>query len=131
MKNLDKSDFQLIEKAKQVIKNNYDGKSFLHTVGAALKCKNGNIYVGVNVYSIHGGCAEQVALGSAITAGERNFETIVAINGENGEVMSPCGNCRQIFFDYMPKCYVIIKTNDNTLVKIKAKELLPYPYRVS
>lgn len=131
MKNLDKSDFQLIEKAKQAIKNNYDEKSFLHTVGAALKCKNGNIYVGVNVYSIHGACAEQVALGSAITAGERNFEAIVAINGENGEVMSPCGNCRQILSDYMPECYVIIKTNDNILIKIKAKELLPYPYRVS
>lgn len=79
MKNLDKSDFQLIEKAKQAIKNNYDEKSFLHTVGAALKCKNGNIYVGVNVYSIHGACAEQVALGSAITAGERNFEAIVLL----------------------------------------------------
>lgn len=35
--------------------------------------KVGNIYVGVNVYVLHGACAEQVALGSAITAGESDY----------------------------------------------------------
>ena len=60
-----------------------------------------------------------MALGNAITNGKREFDTIVAINGENGEIMSPCGNCRQIFSDYMPNCLVIIK-DGNDLKKNKS-----------
>lgn len=127
MEELNMLDFELIKKAKEVIKKNYDGLKFNHTVGSALRCKDGSVYVGVNVYSIHGACAEQVALGNAITNGKREFDTIVAINGENGEIMSPCGNCRQIFSDYMPHCSVIIK-DGNGLKKIKASELIPYSY---
>lgn len=127
MLELNDLDFELIEKAKSAIKTNYDDVNYNHTVGAALRCKNKKIYVGVNVYSLHGACAEQIALGSAITAGEREFTTIVAINGENMEAISPCGNCRQILADYMPSCYVIIKV-ENKLVKIKAEELIPYTY---
>lgn len=127
MENLNKNDFELIEKAKEVIRKNYDGIEFNHTVGSALRCKDGNIYLGINVYSVHGACAEQVALGKAITDGKREFDTIVAINGENDEVMSPCGNCRQIFLDYMPDHFVIVKTNEG-LKKVKASELIPYSY---
>lgn len=130
MEQLNDLDYELINKAKEVILKNYDGIKFNHTVGAALRCKNGKVYVGVNVYSIHGTCAEIIALGTAIANGEREFECIVAINGENLDVISPCGNCRQILSDYMPNCNVIIKDNDN-LFKIKAKELIPYEYKVS
>lgn len=130
MGQLNDLDYELINKAKEVILKNYDGIKFNHTVGAALRCKNGKVYVGVNVYSIHGTCAEIIALGSAITNGEREFECIVAINGENLNVISPCGNCRQILSDYMPNCNVIIKDNDN-LFKVKAKELIPYEYKVN
>lgn len=124
---LNKLDYELIELAKEAIKKNYDGIKFNHTVGSALRCKDGTIYVGVNVYSVHGACAEQVALGQAITDGKREFDTIVAVNGENDEVMSPCGNCRQFFSDYMPECLVIIK-DGSTLKKVKAKELIPFSY---
>lgn len=124
---MNKQDFELIEKAKEAIRKNYDGIKFNHTVGCALKCSDGRIYLGVNVYSVHGACAEQVALGTAITDGERGFDTIVAINGENEEVMSPYGNCRQVFSDYLPECLVIIKAGDD-LKKVKAKELIPYSY---
>ncbi len=124
---LDQLDYELIELAKNIIKDNYDGKTFNHTVGSALRCKSGKIYLGVNVYSVHGICAEQVALGAAITNGEREFETIVAINGENNKVISPCGNCRQMLVDYMPMCNVIIEDN-NQLIKVRAKDLIPYAY---
>ena len=83
MQELNKEDLELIEKAREVIKKNYDGKRYNHTVGSALRCKSGRIYLGVNVYSVHGTCAEQVALGSAITDGERDFDTIVAVDGED------------------------------------------------
>ena len=38
----------LIEKAQKTIHSNYDEKDQNHTVGAAILCESGNIYVGVN-----------------------------------------------------------------------------------
>jgi cytidine deaminase len=29
---------------------NYDNVNYNHTVGVAIRCKNGNIYIGVNLY---------------------------------------------------------------------------------
>ncbi len=71
MKSLEERDRALIEAAGAAIRRNYDGENFHHTVGAAVRCGSGAVYTGVNVYSIHGACAEQVAIGSAITNGER------------------------------------------------------------
>lgn len=93
-------DYELIAEAQKAIRLNYDELNYCHTVGSAVRCKNGKIYIGVNVYSLHGACAEQVAIGTAITNGERDFETIVAVRGKRGEEMiPPCGNCRQIDLD--------------------------------
>lgn len=95
-----------------------------------MRCKSGKVYVGVNLYSLHGACAEQVAIGAAITNGEREFDAIVAVRGkEGGEVIPPCGNCRQILHDYMPDCGVIVPAGGG-LAKIRAKELLPFSYSV-
>lgn len=121
-------DHVLIAHARDAIRRNYDSVHENHTVGAAVRCADGSIFSGVNVYAIHGACAEQVALGTAITAGQRDFTTIVAVRGENGEeIIPPCGNCRQILSDYAPECAVIIDA-DGTLVKILAHELLPFAY---
>lgn len=123
-------DYELIAEAKKAIRLNYDQEKENHTVGAAIRCKNGKVYVGVNVYSLHGVCAEQVAIGTAITNGERDFDTVVAVRGKEGEeIIPPCGNCRQILHDYMPNCDVIISV-DGEPKKIKAKELLPFSYSV-
>lgn len=123
-------DYELIAEAKKAIRLNYDQKKENHTVGTAIRCKNGKVYVGVNVYSLHGACAEQVAIGTAITNGERDFDTVVAVRGKEGEeIIPPCGNCRQILHDYMPNCDVIISV-DGEPKKIKAKELLPFSYSV-
>lgn len=130
MENLSEKDLDLIKKASETIKKNYDKIKYRHTVGVAVRCKDGNIYTGVNVYSVHGACAEMIAIGSAITDGERDFECIVAVRGENGEeILPPCGNCRQFISDYMPECKVIISVK-NELKKIAAKELLPFAYSV-
>ena len=121
-----KNDLELIEAAKNVINKNYDEVNYNHTVGAAIRCKNGNIYVGVNVYAIHGSCAEYIAIGGALTAGEREFETIVAVRSlqENNVVISPCGNCRQLLMQYAPKIDVLIQT-ENGVEKVNIQELLP------
>jgi len=127
---LQERDHTLIAEAKKAIRLNYDQEHYNHTVGAAIRCKNGKVYVGVNLYSLHGACAEQVAIGTAITNGERDFDAIVAVRGKEGEeIIPPCGNCRQILHDYMPDCDVIVSV-DGELKKIKAKTLLPFSYSV-
>ena len=124
---LNSIDAEVLEAAKKAIIKNYDGVDYLHTVGAALRCGSGKIYTGVNVYSLYGTCAEQVALGCAITNGEREFLTVVAVRGKNGEeIIPPCGNCCQILGDYAPKCEVIVSEEK----KILAEELLPFAYKV-
>ncbi|MBU3128642.1 cytidine deaminase [Clostridium tagluense] len=126
MEDLIEKDLELIEKASETIKKNYDMVKYNHTVAVAIRCRNGEIYTGVNVYSSHGACAEMIAIGSAITNGEREFECLVAVRGENGEeILPPCGNCRQVLLDYMPDCKVIININ-NKLRKIAVRELLPF-----
>lgn len=123
-------DYELIAEAQKAIRLNYDQEHDHHTVGAAIRCKNGKVYVGVNLYSLHGACAEQVAIGTAITNGERDFDVIVAVRGKEGEeIIPPCGNCRQMLHDYMPNCDVIVSVYGE-LQKIKANELLPFSYSV-
>lgn len=71
-------DHKLIDLALAVLRENFDDGVYRHTVGCALRCKNGKVYQGVNCYAIHGSCAEYITMGSAISAGERAFDTIVA-----------------------------------------------------
>jgi cytidine deaminase len=125
---LSAADAELIEKAREVISRNYDAEGERHTVGAAVRCGNGKIYAAVNVYDIHGACAEVVVIGTAVTAGERDFRCIVAVRGAEGEeVLPPCGNCRQILADYAPDCEVILPGPDGC-IKMTARDLLPGAY---
>ena len=124
---LDPQDLELIEAAADVIRRNYDTDR--HSVGAALRGASGRIYTGVNIDSCaYGPCAEPVALGAAISNGEREFTAIVAVVGDTFAVLPPCGNCRQMLFDYMPDVSVILEV-DGQRVKTKISDLLPATYR--
>ena len=122
---LNREDKELIESARSVIRKNYDNINWWHTVGAAVKAKNGNVYVGVNCDSVsHGSCAEVIALGAAVTAGEREFDTIVAVlGGESEKILPPCGNCRQMMYSYDKNMKVIVSED----TKVNVLELLKYP----
>jgi cytidine deaminase len=121
-------DAELIERAREAIHRNCDGLTENHTVGAAVRCANGRIYAGVNVWSLHGACAEVIAIGAAITAGERAFESIVAVRGHDGEeILPPCGNCRQILSTYAPDCEVLVPCG-TSYTKVRAADLLPGAY---
>lgn len=123
--NLSGLDYELIEAAKKAIRDNYDSVNWWHTVGAAVRTKSGKVYAGVNCDSVsHGSCAEVIAIGSAITAGEREFDTVVAVlGGENEKILPPCGNCRQMMYLYDKSINVIV--NEDT--KVNVTELLSYP----
>ena len=122
---LNQEDKELIESAKSVIRDNYDPVHWWHTVGAAVRAKNGKVYVGVNCDSVsHGACAEVIAIGAAVTAGEREFDTIVAVlGGESEKVLPPCGNCRQMMYSYDKNINVIVSED----TKVNILDLLRYP----
>lgn len=123
-------DRELIRLALECLERNFDDGVYNHTVGCALLCKNGKVYTGVNCDGIHGSCAEYITMGIAISAGEREFDTIVAAHEKatNG-VLSPCGNCRQMLVEYCPNIKVIVNDDSGKLVKVKATDLLPFAWQ--
>lgn len=123
------NDRNLIEIALKCLNDNFDDGVYNHTVGCALLCKNGEIYKGVNCDGIHGSCAEYITMGIAISNGERKFDTIVAVHDKAPNcVVSPCGNCRQMLFEYCPDIKVIINDENGNLTKVTAKDLLPFAW---
>ena len=126
---LNDADKNLITLGLEALKSNFDDGVYNHTVGCAILCKNGNIYKGVNCDGIHGSCAEFITIGIAISAGEREFDTIVATHDKalNG-VVSPCGNCRQMLYEYCPDIMVIVNDENGSLIKVKARDLLPFAW---
>ena len=123
-------DKQLIAAGLDVLSKNFDDGIYHHTVGCALLCKNGKVYTGVNCDGIHGSCAEYITMGIAISAGEREFDTIVATHEKalNG-VVPPCGNCRQMLFEYCPDIKVIVNDEEDRLIKVSARDLLPFAWQ--
>ena len=123
-------DRELIRAALECLERNFDDGVYNHTVGCALLCKNGKVYTGVNCDGIHGSCAEYITVGIAISAGEREFDTIVAVHDKvvNG-VIPPCGNCRQMLFEYCPNIKVIVNDQQGNLVKVTAADLLPFAWQ--
>ena len=126
---LTEADKKLIPLALEVLSKNFDDGVYNHTVGCALLCNNGKVYTGVNCDGIHGSCAEYITMGIAISAGEREFETIVAVHDQADKfVIPPCGNCRQMLFEYCPDIKVIVKDETGELVKVTARDLLPFAW---
>ncbi|HJV17802.1 MAG TPA: cytidine deaminase [Bacillales bacterium] len=129
------NDYKLIDEAKSKITQLY--KDDKHHVGAALLTHSGNIVSAVHIEAYVGRvtvCAEAIAIGSAISSGESGFNTIVAVrhpysDEENRElkVVSPCGMCRELIFDYSTECFVILEMNGK-LLKTKIAELIPLKY---
>ena len=127
---LNEVDRELIRRGLDVLRRNFDDGVYNHTVGCALLCKNGNIYTGINCDGIHGSCAEFITIGMAISAGEREFDTIVAVHDKHHNcVIPPCGNCRQMLFEYCPDIKVIVNDENGDLIKVTARDLLPFAWQ--
>ncbi len=122
-------DKELIKLAMEALERNFDEGVYNHTVGCALRCKNGNVYTGVNCDGIHGSCAEFIAIGAAITAGERELDAIVAVHEKaRNFLLPPCGNCRQMLLEYCPDIKVILNDEMGDMTKVEIKDLLPLAY---
>lgn len=68
-------------------------------VGAALRAASGRVYVGCNVENAaypQGLCAEAVAIGAMVAAGETEISAVLTVaEAADGELVTCCGGCRQ------------------------------------
>jgi cytidine deaminase len=133
---LNKADRDLIAAATAAIKSRY--RNDWQEVGAALRTRSGRVFTGVNLDAYLGRmavCAEAVALGRALVeVGDDGIESIVAVRhpppGDKDQavkVVSPCGACRELIFDYDRKARVIVP-NGRAAAAVPITELLPNKY---
>lgn len=119
---------ELVKEAYEAKKNAYVPYSGFH-VGAALLTKSGEVYRGCNIenaaYSPTN-CAERTAFFKAVSEGEREFLAI-AIAGDTGDYLFPCGVCRQVMAEFCnPAEFEIIVSASSKKYKVfKLEELLP------
>jgi len=133
---LSRKDQDLIEAARRAIKRRY--RIDWQEVGAAMRTRDGRVVTGVNLDAYLGRmavCAEGVALGRAITdLGEIGIDLIVAVRhpkpseqDQTIAVVSPCGSCRELIFDYDRNARVIVPSANGPVIASIA-ELLPNKY---
>jgi cytidine deaminase len=120
----------LIQHAASVVKAKKNGEFTIANVGCALLSKSGMLYLGVNVDtgSSMGYCAEHNAIGTMITDGEYQIDTVVAVwldDDENIYILSPCGRCREFMqqIDERNLDANVILDVENV---VKLRELLPF-----
>ena len=120
-------DSEIICAARDIMVKRYvKGK---HHIGAAIRTKSGNLFVGVHVEANCGRisvCGEAVAIGVAATNGDTEISQIVAVT-ESGDIVPPCGMCRELISDYAPDALVILETDDGVKC-VPILELLPEKY---
>jgi cytidine deaminase len=124
---IEEKDQELVEIARELIAWRF--KEGYHHIAAALRTTSGRVFTGVHVEAYVGRitvCGEAVAIGAAATNGDTLIETIVAVN-ELGDIVSPCGMCRELISDYAPDAKVII-VRQGKPIKVAIAELLPDKY---
>ena len=130
------ADRDLIAAARAAIKRSY--RDDWQEVGAALRTRSGKIFTGVNLDAYLGRmavCAEAVALGRAVVdLGDAGIDTIVAVRhpppsdkDQTIAVVSPCGACRELIFDYDRNARVIVPDRKSQKA-VPISELLPNKY---
>lgn len=125
----------LVKKAYEAMQYSYSPYSGFK-VGAALLCKNGNIYTGCNIensaYSPTN-CAERTAFFKAISEGERDFKAIAIVGGKDGEITDhcyPCGVCRQVMAEFCDRDFEIITASPEGIKTYTLKDLLPEAFKI-
>ncbi len=90
---------QLVDVARVAAKASYSPYSKF-PVGVALLAADGRVFTGCNIENASYGltrCAEQVALGKAVSEGSRAFLALVVVSRD---AVTPCGACRQMLSEF-------------------------------
>src|SRR6056297_3399370 len=96
-------------------------------VGAAIETADGSVYTGCNVEnanysnSLH---AEELAIGSAVADGHREFDRIAVSSGARDGV-TPCGMCRQTLVEFCDDDLVVVCDEGDTTPEYRLGDLLP------
>ncbi len=102
-------------------------------VGSALRTSSGAIFAGCNVENrSYGGtvCAERVALGSAVAAGDPTPVAIVVITDSSPPSL-PCGLCLQALSEFAaPELPVRLVNPAGEARDFQLGELLPHPFEL-
>ena len=107
-----------------------------HMVASAVRSRSGDVHLGVHIQGSAGRssiCAEGVAMGAALTAGDFEIETIVSVQYKPAgvfRVISPCGVCRELLCDHCPDAWVV-NYDDDGVSRVRAADLLPTKTRRS
>lgn len=129
------ADRALVETARALIRERYIENR--HHIAAALRTKSGKVHTGLHLDTYVGRasvCAEAVAVGAAMAAGDRDIVAIVSVRhprprdaNQSIQVVSPCGICREMLTDFAPECRVIVP-RDGGLAGVAPADLLPNKY---
>ena len=133
---LSRADLELVEAARSVLLKHY--RPHWHTVGAALRSRDGRVWTGVHLGATVGRlavCAEAIALGRAVLEGDGTVECAVAVRHPKAEenvrdiaVVPPCGACREMLTDFDPLAEIIVP-GPGGLQRVALNILLPFPYQ--
>jgi cytidine deaminase len=94
-----------------------------------MRTRSGKVFRAVHLEAFVGRvavCAEAVAIGMGAADGDTEIETIVAVN-RAGEIVTPCGMCRELISDYSPLAKVIVPGDAGPKL-VSVGELLPNKY---
>lgn len=130
------SDRELIRAAVELINARYVENR--HHIAAAARGKSGQIYTGLHLDTYVGRasvCAEAVAVGQAMAAGEAGIDAIVSVRHprpreqhREPQLVSPCGICREMLNDFAPGAVVLLAGSHGT-ERRAVESLLPDKYR--
>lgn len=100
-------------------------------VGAALRTKSGKVFVGCNIENSAYGecmCAERVALFKAVSEGNREFEALAVVGGD--ELCPPCGACRQALSEFCSPGMPVLLYDGKETKRFTLGELLPLSFKL-
>ena len=119
---------ELIEKAVDAQKKS-KSKYSNFAVGCALLSQEGEIILGSNIESAAYPstiCAERVAIYSALSKGIENFKAIAIVSSLKAK---PCGQCRQIIYEYLGNIPIYVSNGKEDIFETHyIKDLLPHPF---
>jgi cytidine deaminase len=124
---LSNGDKVLVEEARRIIAQRF--KENWHHIGCALRTHSGRVFSAVHLEAYVGRiavCAEAVAIGMGAAVGDTEIDTIVAVN-RHGQVVAPCGMCRELIADYSSTARVIVPGERGEEV-VPVAALLPNKY---
>lgn len=116
----------LLARAKQAREDAYAPYSSL-SVGAAALTASGRVFAGANVENASYGltvCAERVAIWTAVAAGQRDI-VAVAVAGDPGMHLVPCGACLQVMSEFGRDMEVIVESESGGPEVHQLRALLP------